>query len=69
VSICRTFNQIIAGKSLPRHLSSDHDHYFVSIVGSPTYAYSKSKTSSRSRTYPCPIRSWNGNRNNPTSVS
>jgi putative transposase len=25
VSVCRMFNQIIAGKSLPRHLSSDHD--------------------------------------------
>jgi putative transposase len=24
-SICRMFSQIIAGKSLPRHLSSDHD--------------------------------------------
>src|SRR5262245_37175705 len=24
-SICRTFNHIIAAKSLPRHLSSDHD--------------------------------------------
>jgi len=28
VSICRMFNQIIAGKSLPRHLSSDHDPLF-----------------------------------------
>jgi len=27
-SICRMFNQIIAGKSLPRHLSSDHDPLF-----------------------------------------
>jgi putative transposase len=26
--ICRMFNQIIAGKSLPRHLSSDHDPLF-----------------------------------------
>jgi hypothetical protein len=25
---CRMFNQIIAGKSLPRHLSSDHDCRF-----------------------------------------
>jgi hypothetical protein len=60
VSICRMFNRIIVGKSLPRHLSSDDDHYFVSIVGSPTCAYSKTKRSSRSRTYPCPIHSWNG---------
>src|SRR5262249_38888237 len=27
-SICRMFNQIIAGKLLPRHLSSDHDPLF-----------------------------------------
>ena len=27
-SICRMFNQIVAGKSLPRHLSSDHDPLF-----------------------------------------
>src|SRR5438552_2404597 len=27
-SISRMFNQIIAGKSLPRHLSSDHDPLF-----------------------------------------
>jgi putative transposase len=27
-SVCRMFNQIIAGKSLPRHLSSDHDPLF-----------------------------------------
>ena len=27
-SICWMFNQIIAGKSLPRHLSSDHDPLF-----------------------------------------
>ena len=27
-SICRMFNQIIAGKSLPQHLSSDHDPLF-----------------------------------------
>jgi len=27
-SICRMFNQIIAAKSLPRHLSSDHDPLF-----------------------------------------
>ena len=27
-SICRTFNRIIAGKSLPHHLSSDHDPLF-----------------------------------------
>jgi putative transposase len=25
---CRMFNQIVAGKSLPRHLSSDHDPLF-----------------------------------------
>jgi hypothetical protein len=28
VSVCRMFNQIIAGKPLPRHLSSDHDPLF-----------------------------------------
>ena len=28
VSVCRMFNQIIAGRSLPRHLSSDHDPLF-----------------------------------------
>jgi putative transposase len=28
VAICRMFTQIIAGKSLPRHLSSDHDPLF-----------------------------------------
>ena len=28
VSICRMFNQIIVGKPLPRHLSSDHDPLF-----------------------------------------
>jgi transposase InsO family protein len=28
VSICRMFNQIITGKSPPRHLSSDHDPLF-----------------------------------------
>ena len=28
VSACRMFSQIIAGKSLPRHLSSDHDPLF-----------------------------------------
>jgi transposase InsO family protein len=28
VSVCRMFNQIIAGQSLPRHLSSDHDRLF-----------------------------------------
>jgi putative transposase len=28
VSVCRMFNRIIAGKSLPRHLSSDHDPLF-----------------------------------------
>ena len=27
-SICRMFNQIIAEKSLPQHLSSDHDPLF-----------------------------------------
>src|ERR1019366_7730713 len=27
-SVCRMFNQIIAGKSLPRDLSSDHDALF-----------------------------------------
>jgi transposase InsO family protein len=27
-SLCRIFNQIIAGKSLPQHLSSDHDPLF-----------------------------------------
>ena len=27
-SICRMFNQIIAGKSFPQHLSSDHDPLF-----------------------------------------
>ena len=27
-SICRMFNQIIAGESLPQHLSSDHDPLF-----------------------------------------
>ena len=27
-AICRMFNQIIAGKSLPQHLSSDHDPLF-----------------------------------------
>jgi transposase InsO family protein len=27
-SICRMFGQIIAGKSLPQHLSSDHDPLF-----------------------------------------
>jgi putative transposase len=27
-SLCRMFSQIIAGKSLPRHLSSDHDPLF-----------------------------------------
>jgi transposase InsO family protein len=27
-SLCRMFNQIIAGQSLPRHLSSDHDPLF-----------------------------------------
>src|ERR1700730_13766476 len=31
---------------------------FVSIVGSPNCASSRSKRSSRSRTYPCPIRSY-----------
>ena len=59
-SLCRMFNQIIAGESLPLHLSSDHDPYFVSLVGSPTYANSRSKRSSQSRTYSCPIRLWNG---------
>jgi Integrase core domain len=28
VSICRMFNQIVAGTSLPQHLSSDHDPLF-----------------------------------------
>src|SRR6266849_2277690 len=28
VSVCRMFTQIIAGKSLPWHLSSDHDPLF-----------------------------------------
>jgi putative transposase len=28
VSVCRMFNQIIAGKLLPRHLSCDHDPIF-----------------------------------------
>src|SRR5258708_26795366 len=28
VSVCRMFNRIIAGKSVPRHLSSDHDPLF-----------------------------------------
>ena len=28
VSVCRMFNQIVAGKSPPRHLSSDHDPLF-----------------------------------------
>jgi hypothetical protein len=28
LSVCRMFNQIIGGKSLPRHLSSDHDPLF-----------------------------------------
>ena len=28
VSVCRMFNRIISGKSLPRHLSSDHDPLF-----------------------------------------
>ena len=28
VSVCRMFNQIITGKSPPRHLSSDHDPLF-----------------------------------------
>jgi transposase InsO family protein len=28
VSVCRMFNQMIAGKSPPRHLSSDHDPLF-----------------------------------------
>src|SRR5947207_9395168 len=28
VSVCRMFNQIIAGKSAPQHLSSDHDPLF-----------------------------------------
>jgi hypothetical protein len=32
-SICRMFNQIIAGKSLPRHLSSDHDPLFRGLRG------------------------------------
>jgi hypothetical protein len=27
-SVCRMFNRIIAGKALPRHLSSDHDPLF-----------------------------------------
>ena len=56
-SICRMFNQIIAAKSLPRHLSSDHD---------PLYGFHRwlanlrSKRLSRFRSHPCPIRSWNG---------
>ena len=28
VSVCRMFNQIVAGKSPPRHLGSDHDPLF-----------------------------------------
>ena len=28
MSVCRMFTQIIAGKSLPRHLSFDHDPLF-----------------------------------------
>jgi putative transposase len=28
ISVCRMFNQAIAGKPLPRHLSSDHDPLF-----------------------------------------
>jgi hypothetical protein len=28
MSVCRMFNQIVAGKSPPRHLSSDHDSLF-----------------------------------------
>src|SRR5262245_37480007 len=59
-SLCRMFNRIIAGKPRPQHLSSATIRYFGSIVGSPTYASSRSKRSSRSRTYPCPIRLWNG---------
>src|SRR5215475_4442189 len=43
-SICRMFNQIIAAKSLPGHLSSDHDPYMVSIVGSPICAYLRSSS-------------------------
>jgi hypothetical protein len=35
-------------------------HYFASIGGSPTCAYSRSKRSSRLRRCPCPIRLWNG---------
>ena len=57
-SVCRMFNQIITGEAaLPRHLSSDHDPLFLSIAGGPTCAYSRSKRSSRSHIYRCPIRS------------
>ena len=56
-SVCRMFNQIIAGKALPGTRAPTMTPYFVSLAGAPTCAYSRSKRSSRSRMYPCLIRS------------
>ena len=60
VSVCRMFNQIIAGKLLPRHLSADHDPLFRFHRWLANLRILEVEVTSRSRSYPCPIRSWNG---------
>ena len=60
VSVCRMFNQIIAGKSLPWHLSSDHDPLFYFHRWLANLRILEVEEIKSVPEYPCPIRSWNG---------
>jgi len=59
-STCQMFNQIIAGKSLPRHLSCDYDPLYGFHRWLANLHIFESQRLSRLHLYPCPIRSWNG---------
>jgi hypothetical protein len=68
VSVCRKFNQIVAGKSPPRHLSSGHDPLFRFHRWLANFRILKVEEI-KSIAYPCPIRSWNADRDDTTGVS
>jgi putative transposase len=59
-SICRMFNQISAGKSLPRHLSFDHGPLFRLHRWLANLRILEVEEIKSIPYVPCPIRSWNG---------
>ena len=59
VSVCRMFNQAVAGQHRASTSAPITTRYFASTVGSPIYRYSKSMRSSQFQTFQFHIRSSN----------